>query len=161
MPVSLTADLRAASPAALQADLDPALRRGELDGVGEQVPDHLLQAVGSPETGAGRRSRTMSRRISLASAAGRTVSSAASMMRRRSTGLTSRRSLPVMMRETSRRSAMIWLLDSAEPVPVSGDPDRLQQVVWNLLSNAVKFTPAGGRVEVALERAGAHVDASA
>lgn len=32
--------------------------------------------------------------------------------------------------------------------PVSGDPGRLQQVVWNLLSNAVKFTPEGGRVEV-------------
>jgi PAS domain S-box-containing protein len=31
---------------------------------------------------------------------------------------------------------------------VSGDPDRLQQVVWNLLSNAVKFTPEGGRVSV-------------
>ncbi|HJR06078.1 MAG TPA: ATP-binding protein [Pyrinomonadaceae bacterium] len=37
---------------------------------------------------------------------------------------------------------------------VSGDPDRLQQVVWNLLSNAVKFTPEGGRVEVSLKRAG-------
>src|SRR5205085_12183189 len=24
---------------------------------------------------------------------------------------------------------------------VSGDPDRLQQVIWNLLSNAIKFTP--------------------
>jgi PAS domain S-box-containing protein len=31
---------------------------------------------------------------------------------------------------------------------VSGDPDRLQQVIWNLLSNAVKFTPTGGRVQV-------------
>jgi signal transduction histidine kinase len=39
---------------------------------------------------------------------------------------------------------------------VSGDPDRLQQVVWNLLSNAVKFTPVGGRVEVSLKRVGAH-----
>ena len=37
---------------------------------------------------------------------------------------------------------------------VSGDADRLQQVVWNLLSNAIKFTPAGGRVEVTLARAG-------
>ncbi|PSN15274.1 hypothetical protein C7293_07945 [filamentous cyanobacterium CCT1] len=33
---------------------------------------------------------------------------------------------------------------------VSGDADRLQQVVWNLLSNAVKFTPEGGRIEVQL-----------
>jgi PAS domain S-box-containing protein len=37
--------------------------------------------------------------------------------------------------------------------PIAGDPDRLQQIIWNLLSNAIKFTPSGGRVEVALERA--------
>jgi PAS domain S-box-containing protein len=41
---------------------------------------------------------------------------------------------------------------------VSGDPDRLQQVVWNLLSNAVKFTPEGGRVEVSLKRSGAQAE---
>ncbi|WP_168060369.1 PAS domain-containing hybrid sensor histidine kinase/response regulator [Candidatus Manganitrophus noduliformans] len=35
---------------------------------------------------------------------------------------------------------------------ISGDPDRLQQVVWNLLSNAIKFTPTGGRVEIELRR---------
>jgi len=35
---------------------------------------------------------------------------------------------------------------------ITGDPDRLQQVVWNLLSNAIKFTNDGGRVEVILER---------
>jgi hydrogenase large subunit len=39
---------------------------------------------------------------------------------------------------------------------VSGDPNRLQQIVWNLLSNAIKFTPAAGRVAIRLERAGLH-----
>jgi signal transduction histidine kinase len=34
----------------------------------------------------------------------------------------------------------------------TGDPMRLQQVVWNLLSNAIKFTPKGGRVELRVER---------
>jgi PAS domain S-box-containing protein len=42
--------------------------------------------------------------------------------------------------------------------PVSGDPDRLQQVVWNLLANAVKFTPKAGRVQVRLERVNSHIE---
>jgi signal transduction histidine kinase len=41
-----------------------------------------------------------------------------------------------------------------EAAHLAGDPGRLQQVVWNLLSNAVKFTPAGGRVEIRLDREG-------
>jgi len=40
---------------------------------------------------------------------------------------------------------------------ISGDPHRLQQIVWNLLSNAVKFTPSGGLVRVHLERADSNV----
>ncbi len=43
---------------------------------------------------------------------------------------------------------------------LTGDPDRLQQVVWNLLSNAIKFTPTGGRVEVKVERLEASVGIS-
>ncbi len=45
-------------------------------------------------------------------------------------------------------------------VTVSGDPIRLQQVVWNLLSNAIKFTPKGGRVQVRLERVNSHIEIS-
>jgi signal transduction histidine kinase/ActR/RegA family two-component response regulator len=42
--------------------------------------------------------------------------------------------------------------------PISGDPGRLQQVVWNLLSNAIKFTPKDGTVTVSLERKDPHVE---
>jgi CheY-like chemotaxis protein len=41
---------------------------------------------------------------------------------------------------------------------VSGDPERLQQVLWNLLSNAVKFTARGGRVHLRVERINSHVE---
>jgi PAS domain S-box-containing protein len=43
---------------------------------------------------------------------------------------------------------------------VSGDVNRLQQVLWNLLSNAVKFTPKGGRIQVLLERVNSHLEIS-
>ena len=42
--------------------------------------------------------------------------------------------------------------------PISGDPERLQQVMWNLLSNAVKFTPKGGRVQVRLARTDSSIE---
>jgi PAS domain S-box-containing protein len=49
------------------------------------------------------------------------------------------------------------VLDSGSSM-ISGDPNRIQQVVWNLLSNAVKFTPKGGCVQIRLERINSHVE---
>ena len=43
---------------------------------------------------------------------------------------------------------------------VSGDARRLQQIVSNVVSNSIKFTPAGGRVEVALTRFGGLLELS-
>ena len=42
--------------------------------------------------------------------------------------------------------------------PISGDADRLQQIVWNLLTNAVKFTPKSGRIHVKVQRINSHVE---
>jgi PAS domain S-box-containing protein len=43
---------------------------------------------------------------------------------------------------------------AAGPLAAMGDNDRLGQVVTNLVQNSIKFTPAGGRIEVALRVAG-------
>jgi PAS domain S-box-containing protein len=39
---------------------------------------------------------------------------------------------------------------------ISGDPDRLQQVVWNVLSNAAKFTPTSGQIQISASQTGTH-----
>lgn len=46
------------------------------------------------------------------------------------------------------------------PAMISGDTNRLQQVVWNLLSNAVKFTHHGGRVCVKVSQGSDAVEVS-
>jgi PAS domain S-box-containing protein len=54
----------------------------------------------------------------------------------------------------------IALLTMVEPNvgAITGDPGRLQQVVWNLLSNAIKFTPKDGRIETIVRREADHVE---
>ncbi len=48
---------------------------------------------------------------------------------------------------------------AVDDVPrVSGDGERLQQIVTNLVSNAIKFTPAKGRVKVDVTSSNGNVD---
>lgn len=47
-----------------------------------------------------------------------------------------------------------------EPVFLDADPVRLSQVLNNLLNNACKYTPAGGGIDVAVEREGGQVSIS-
>ena len=42
----------------------------------------------------------------------------------------------------------------AGPLPMWGDPARLQQITANLIANALKFTPPGGRIAVRLSAEG-------
>jgi CheY-like chemotaxis protein/two-component sensor histidine kinase len=56
------------------------------------------------------------------------------------------------------KNIRLQTLIDPQAAQISGDPDRLQQVIWNLLSNAIKFTPKDGRVQVRLECVNSHVE---
>ena len=66
--------------------------------------------------------------------------------------------IEVMRPAAEAKSVRLQPLIDFTAGPVSGDPDRLQQVFWNLLSNAVKFTPNGGRVQIRLQGVDSHVE---
>jgi signal transduction histidine kinase len=66
-------------------------------------------------------------------------------------------SIETMMPTAEEKGVALVSLAASDAVPIDGDADRLQQVMWNLLSNAIKFTPRGGRVSVDVARAGAMV----
>jgi len=51
----------------------------------------------------------------------------------------------------ARKKGLQILIDKLPDLQVPGDRDKLKRVFINLLDNALKFTPAGGRIEVAME----------
>ena len=56
------------------------------------------------------------------------------------------------VRAAAEQGGVLLAVDlGPEPVPVVGDQERLQQVIWNLATNAVKFSPRGSVVRVHLE----------
>ena len=66
--------------------------------------------------------------------------------------------LDVVRHAAEAKDIQLEAIVAADPPPVSGDPSRLQQVLWNLLSNAIKFTPKDGRVELRLCRVSSSVE---
>jgi PAS domain S-box-containing protein len=69
-----------------------------------------------------------------------------------------RNAVDVIMPAADAKGVRIEAVLDPDAGPISGDPERLQQVMWNLLSNAVKFTDRGGRVQVRLARVDSHVE---
>ena len=48
-------------------------------------------------------------------------------------------------------SGQVLSVQADEPVTVTGDPDRLSQLLWILLDNAFRHTPAGRQITVTVE----------
>ncbi len=66
--------------------------------------------------------------------------------------------IDTLLHAAEAKNVRLQMLLDPQAGPISGDPDRLQQIIWNLVSNAVKFTPKGGRVQVRLERVNSHIE---
>lgn len=66
------------------------------------------------------------------------------------------RDLVEQMRVVAQARGVELRAHTAAPVPLRADSLRLRQMVLNLIDNAVKYTPAGGHIEVKVERVQVH-----
>ena len=66
-----------------------------------------------------------------------------------------RQSVRMMQREADQRRITLAVEvigeDKSDTMPVSGDADRITQVLTNFLSNGIKYTPPGGSVTIRIQ----------
>ena len=55
-----------------------------------------------------------------------------------------------------QKGVALWTNGLELAAPILGDAARVQQIVSNVLNNAIRFTPAGGRVEIAVSPVANH-----
>jgi two-component system OmpR family sensor kinase len=124
----------------IQANLELAQRPG-------MAPDDRVTAVGEAYAETSRLSRLVADLLALARA------DAGMPIRRERVELD--HLLMEVLGEARRLAGEHRLaLDQLEPSIVSGDPDRLRQLLVILVDNALKYTPAGGRIALRLAREG-------
>ncbi|HEY7856662.1 MAG TPA: ATP-binding protein [Terriglobales bacterium] len=66
------------------------------------------------------------------------------------------RDLVEQMRVVAQARGVDLRAATSSPVPLFADSLRIRQMMLNLIDNAVKYTPAGGHIEVRVERVGGH-----
>ena len=116
------------------------------DGVDQQTHDHALQVI---EQSAEVQSRLIEDLLDSA----RIVSGKLRIEARPVNLLPAiNAAIDTVIQEAESKGVVIEAKLDEEIGTVTGDAERLQQIVWNLLANAVKFTPSGGKVFIELKR---------
>ncbi|HEX3527523.1 MAG TPA: chemotaxis protein CheB [Thermoanaerobaculia bacterium] len=69
-----------------------------------------------------------------------------------------RRTVDLVRHHLEARGQELSLCLPDEPIPLEGDPTRLEQVFGNLLDNASKFTPQGGHIRLSAEIASLYAE---
>ncbi len=68
-----------------------------------------------------------------------------------------RRVVGVFQAAANERQIELHLTGPHSPPLIEADPQRLEQVIGNLVDNGLRYTPAGGRVQIAMSSLDGHV----